>query len=422
MRRQIAAVHGRDVARVEGTKIPRVVPVVEMTAKALQAAHRRERRFQSLDGLQRAGPAEVAGADRRQQVQAEIGGRGAMGQNRPRVLLKVVRRQHVVVRSNERLEVAPGAPRDQSQGAGIRVAERQATLDERRAADPNGNGGRCDPQDHERRRHPPGIGPQPFHEDGGGDGDRNAATHAPIGAAEVEPRAEVRLGCSDPLQQIAPCHEQTNQCSADGIDHQPRLVCKQDNQQGKLRSCKRGILAQRTQVAAGVDAGAARHDRCEHRQQGRQGDRRHDKSRPDEGGVSRQQPSRQQRERACRRGRRAPQVIQHLPPADQWQRAAAAGHVIAPAQDPRQQLPVAARPAMLARGSYVVSRRKLLNDLDVGNKTGARKYPFEQIVAEQRVLGYTAGQRGVEGVDVIDALAGIRTLTEQILVDVGHCG
>src|SRR5205814_5839590 len=92
MRRQIAAVHGRDVARVEGTKIPRVVPVVEMTAKALQAAHRRERRFQSLDGLQRAGPAEVAGADRRQQVQAEIGGRGAMGQNRPRVLLKVVRR------------------------------------------------------------------------------------------------------------------------------------------------------------------------------------------------------------------------------------------------------------------------------------------------------------------------------------------
>src|SRR5205814_1357845 len=74
------------------------------------------------------------------------------------------------------------------------------------------------------------------------------------------------------------------------------------------------------------------------------------------------------------------------------------------------------------RGSYVVSRRKLLNDLDVGNKTGARKYPFEQIVAEQRVLGYTAGQRGVEGVDVIDALAGIRTLTEQILVDVGHCG
>src|SRR5204863_438628 len=83
-----------------------------------------------------------------------------------------------------------------------------------------------------------------------------------------------------------------------------------------------------------------------------------------------------------RRRRRAPQGIQHLPPADQWQRAAAAGHVIAPAQDPRQQLPVAARPAMLARGSYVVSRRKLLNDLDVGNKTGARKYPFEQIVAE----------------------------------------
>src|SRR5213078_4559349 len=94
---------------------------------------------------------------------------------------------------------------------------------------------------------------------------------------------------------------------------------------------------------------------------------------------------------------------------------------IAPAQDPRQQLPVAARPAMLARGGYVVSRRKLLNDLDIGDQTGARKYPFEEVVAAQRVLGYTAGQRGVEGVEVIDALAGIRSLTEQILVDVGHC-
>src|SRR5213079_2017127 len=48
------------------------------------------------------------------------------------------------------------------------------------------------------------------------------------------------------------------------------------------------------------------------------------------------------------------------------------------------------RPPMLARGSYVVSRRKLLNDLDVGDQTGARKYPFEEVVAEQRVLGYTA--------------------------------
>ena len=383
MRRQIAAVHGGDVARVQRAKIPRVVPVVEMTAKPLQAAHRRERRFQSLDGLQRAGPAKVAGADRRQQVQAEIGGRGAMGQNRPRVLLEVVRRQHVVVRRNERLEVAPGAPRDQSQGACVRVGERQATLEGRRAADPDGNGGRCDPQHHERRRHPPGIGSQPLHQDGGADGDRNAATHAPIGALEVEPRAEVRLSGSDPLQQIAPCHEQTNQCSADGIDHQPRLVRKQANQQRKLRASEGGILGQGAQVAAGVDAGAARHDRCEHRQQGRQRDRRHDKSRPDEGGVSRQQPSRQQRGHACRRGRRAPQVIQHLPAADQRQGAAAAGARLAPAQDPRQQLPVAARPAMLARGGYVISRRKFLNDLDVGNQTGARKYSFEEIVAEQ---------------------------------------
>ena len=63
MRRKIAAVHGRDVARIQRAQIPCVVPVVEMTAIPLQAAHRRERRLQTLNGLDRPCPAEVAGAD-----------------------------------------------------------------------------------------------------------------------------------------------------------------------------------------------------------------------------------------------------------------------------------------------------------------------------------------------------------------------
>jgi len=60
---------------------------------------------------------------------------------------------------------------------------------------------------------------------------------------------------------------------------------------------------------------------------------------------------------------------------------------------------------MLARGGYVISRRKFLNDLDVGNQTGARKYSLEEIVLSSVFLGFYTAQRGVEGVDVIDALA-----------------
>ena len=64
-------------------------------------------------------PAEVARADRRQEIEAEIGRRGPMRDDRLRVLLEVVRRQHVVRRRDEGLEEAPGAPRDQAQRAGV---------------------------------------------------------------------------------------------------------------------------------------------------------------------------------------------------------------------------------------------------------------------------------------------------------------
>ncbi len=47
------------------------------------------------------------------------------------------------------------------------------------------------------------------------------------------------------------------------------------------------------------------------------------------------------------------------------------------------------------------------------------KIAFEEVVAEQRVLRHAAGERRLEGVDVVDALAGVGALAEQILVDVG---
>ncbi len=90
--------------------------------------------------------------------------------------------------------------------------------------------------------------------------------------------------------------------------------------------------------------------------------------------------------------------------------AAIAARVPPAAEDPRQQLPVAARPAVLARRRDVVARRELLDDLDVGDEPGAREDALEEIVAEERVLGDPAGERRLEGVDVVDALAGVRAL------------
>ena len=53
---------------------------------------------------------------------------------------------------------------------------------------------------------------------------------------------------------------------------------------------------------------------------------------------------------------------------------------------------------------------------------GARVRPFEQVVAEQRVLRHASRQRRHERVDVVDALADVAALVEEILIHVRHRG
>ena len=50
---EVAAVHRRDIRRIERTQVASVIPVIEVTAEALHLLHRRQRRFQPLDGCTR---------------------------------------------------------------------------------------------------------------------------------------------------------------------------------------------------------------------------------------------------------------------------------------------------------------------------------------------------------------------------------
>ena len=90
-------------------------------------------------------------------------------------------------------------------------------------------------------------------------------------------------------------------------------------------------------------------------------------------------------------------------------------------QQPRQQLPVAARPTVMAPRGDVVACGELLDYLDVGREACAGKDAFEQIVAEQCRVRHPAGKRRFESVDFVDALARIGAFADQILVHVG-CG
>ena len=138
---------------------------------------------------------------------------------------------------------------------------------------------------------------------------------------------------------------------------------EEHDQQCGLRQGEPNIRGETAQVAACRDSGTSRHDRGENGEQRRQRNRRQDEAGPDDCGLQGQRPSRQQGDDARRRRQRSPQVIQHLPAADQGQRARALTIARAPiirggvaaTENPRQQLPVAARPAVLACGGDVVA-------------------------------------------------------------------
>src|SRR6202035_784810 len=91
-------------------------------------------------------------------------------------------------------------------------------------------------------------------------------------------------------------------------------------------------------------------------------------------------------------------------------------------EDPGQELPVAPRPAMLAGGGDLEVGGELLEQLDVGDQASAGEDPLEEIVAQERAVRHSAVERGAEGVDVVDPLAGEGAFAGEVLVDVRDRG
>jgi hypothetical protein len=69
-----------------------------------------------------------------------------------------------------------------------------------------------------------------------------------------------------------------------------------------------------------------------------------------------------------------------------------------------------------------VVRREFIEELDIGHQPGPGEDALKQVVAQERVLGYTVRHRRGKGVEVVDPLASEAPLPEQVLVDVGDGG
>ncbi len=323
MARQIAAVDRRDILRIERAQIARIVPVEEMAPPFGHARHGFERGFQPLDGLQRTDPAEVAGAGRRQKIQAEIGGRGPVGDHRLGQFLKIVRREHVLQRGDEGLEKAPGLARDQAQRAGVALGQRLTRLGLGRQARAQRQLRRHKPgQGEEGRQGPGAVSPERR------DGDRRPAQHQSAGHAAIETvgaEAQGRggLGRGHPFQQVAAGDGQPDQGPQDGVGHQPGLVRQEDDHQAGLDQRLDKFPAQRLEVTGQHDPGPMRGQVGGHGQQGRDDHRQQDEQGPDQRFGQGQDPAGDQGADQGDGRERTAQIVQHLPAADGGNPAAA---------------------------------------------------------------------------------------------------
>ena len=421
---KIAAINRGDVFRLQRPQVLRAVPIVEMSQMTLHRAHRGKCGLQPVGGLDQADPAEVDRRDNRQQIQPKIGRRRAMRDHRRRIFLEIVRRQIVVGSRDKGLKEAPGAAGDQPQVLGILLVERRAERFRPRQADPARDQWGDQPQQQQRCGHQQMRRSQPSDQRCRHNRQPDAAGHVPIQASDIERRTGLHLGGGGPFQQIGAGHQQANHRAQDGIGHRPRLVGEKAHQQQRLRHRQPQIAQHRHRMHAHRQAELARDDHAHERDHRGQRDHSHDEQRPASGPDPRQHPSGQQRQHTRRRRQRAPQIVDHLPTADQRNRLflpLGLGLAAEP-QDPRQQLPVTPRPTVMSRCRDIVAGGEFVDDLDIGNQAGAGEDALHQIVAEQEIVGKPIDKRCLEGIDVVDAFAAIGAFAVQILVDIRNRG
>ena len=274
-----------------------------------QLLQRRERRLEPLDGFCRAGPAEIPRGGRGEQIEADIGRRGPVCDNGMRILLEIVRGQHVVGRRHEGLEVAPSAPGDQPEH--LRVRRLQRRHDVRGPAGPQGERRRAEPQHRERQRQRPRArsnGEAPC-----GDAQQSTPSHTPIETLQVQMRTRHRLCCGRPFEQVAFGHEDTPKRPCDGVSHAPGLVGHEDDREQDLCGRKEQVHLQHLEPVAEMDIGTAGGHREQGRHEGGHDYDGEDQQHADEASPQRHQPAQAESEQGRGRQQRPPQVVQHLP-------------------------------------------------------------------------------------------------------------
>ena len=265
---EVAAVDGGHVARQQRRASAGVGPVHEVAAVSGQGVQRAQRGLQPGQQVLRADPAERARTGRAQQVQADVGRRGAARQHLLRQDLQVVGRQVVIGRRHRAFVVPPVVARQVAQPGLLGCRQRPVAPRGHRPADPPGAQRCAGPQPAQRRGQPRLRCAQRQQRC---QSDHRQQRCAPVLAqdrAQVGARLRLGGGKRRPLQQVAAADHQPPQRADDRVSGHQRLLAQllQAPQAAHHRAQQIGTgLAVEIQlgqvVAAGRQAGHRAHQR-----------------------------------------------------------------------------------------------------------------------------------------------------------------
>ena len=314
---EIPAVDGGNISLPERGQCPRVVPVQQVTLIALQL-------FQGAKGGRGAGDqlagrdvTEIVGGQIRQQREADVRRRGAMGDHSHRMLLIIVGRQPIVVRADKGLEESPGPPGQPVQKNRLGHREPHFAALQRNADQP-GDRRREKPKRDQRAGNDHRLRPLGGQITTGRRGDRRREPIGPQRTQKVGPALPFGFAGRAPLQQMPVGDREPDERAQDRveIDH-GRVRQKSQREQrlsrlaGSLPQCRSDVHPQRPILGFAEVA--------QHREQIRDHDRRDHHQRP-ESEVAQSNPSQQRQGHQCAGNQAAPQVVENLPARNQRQR------------------------------------------------------------------------------------------------------
>ncbi|MNX73377.1 hypothetical protein D3C86_1047720 [compost metagenome] len=411
---EVAAVHRRNVAGSKRLQRVRMVPVVEMAAMFLHLLDGLDRVLDPLQSIGKADPAELARRNDGEQVDADIGGRRTRCDDRLRRFLEVIRRQVVFLRRHEGLVITPCAARDLAKLEGDVFRNEQPVFGFSRLADIPGNGRRQNPEKREGNADQEGIVTRQRREQQAEHRHYGRMPHLSIIIDDAALRARLHAGGGTPFQHQLVADEQAVKRAGNRVGHHAGGIGDEDDAQRHLCVGRADFRPDGVKMRLRHDIGGAGHEAGEQGKRGGYEQREDQQNLPDQRAQwVHEIPAEDRSEEPGDRRQRATQVIDHLPAADR-------GNATGTIEDKGQKLPVATRPAMLARHFNLVTGREILDQLHVGHQRAAREGAFEQIVAENGVFLDPALQRRLKGIHVVKALAGEGALGRQVLIDVGN--